>query len=50
MDAAPWGALRAYHMGGNDYTLCYDGRIVEISLPFSPTPQQQRTVGEKLGA
>ena len=50
VDAAPWGAKRAYHMGGNDYTLCYDGRIVEISLPFSPTPQQQRTVGEKLGA
>ena len=49
VDPAPWGALRAYSMGGNAYTLCYDGRIVEISLPFTPTEEQMAIVDEKLG-
>lgn len=49
-DPAPWGALRAYSMGGDAYTLCYDGRIVEISLPFTPTDEQMAIVDEKLGA
>ena len=50
VDPAPWGALRAYSMGGDAYTLCYDGRIVEISLPFTPTDEQMAIVDEKLGA
>lgn len=50
VDPAPWGALRAYSMGGGAYTLCYDGRIVEISLPFTPTDEQMAIVDEKLGA
>ena len=49
-DPEPWGALRAYQTGENSYTLCYSDRIVEISLPFSPTPAQCTLVGEKLGA
>lgn len=50
VDPEPWGALRAYSMGGDAYTLCYDGRIVEISLPFTPTDEQMAIVDEKLGA
>ena len=50
VDPEPWGALRAYSMGGDTYTLCYDGRIVEISLPFTPTDEQMAIVDEKLGA
>ena len=42
-------SLRAYSMGGDAYTLCYDGRIVEISLPFTPTDEQMAIVDEKLG-
>lgn len=49
VDPEPWGALRAYSMGGDAYTLCYDGRIVEISLPFTPTEEQMAIVDEKLG-
>lgn len=49
VDPAPWGALRAYSMGGNAYTLCYPGRVVEISLPFSPTAEQMAIVYERLG-
>ena len=49
VDPEPWGALRAYSMGGDAYTLCYDGRIVEISLPFTPTDEQMAIVDEKLG-
>lgn len=48
-DPEPWGALRAYSMGGNAYTLCYPGRVVEISLPFSPTAEQMAIVYERLG-
>lgn len=50
VDPEPWGALRAYSIGGDAYTLCYDGRIVEISLPFTPTDEQMAIVDEKLGA
>ena len=49
IDPAPWGALRAYSMGGNAYTLCYPGRVVEISLPFSPSAEQMAIVYERLG-
>ena len=49
VDPEPWGALRAYDMGGNSYTLCYPGKIVEISLPFSPSAEQMAIVYERLG-
>lgn len=49
VDPEPWGALRAYSMGGNAYTLCYADRVVEISLPFSPTAEQMAIVYERLG-
>lgn len=49
VDPAPWGALRAYSMGGNAYTLCYADRVVEISLPFSPSAEQMAIVYERLG-
>ncbi len=49
VDPAPWGALRAYSMDGNAYTLCYPGRVVEISLPFSPSAEQMAIVYERLG-
>lgn len=49
IDPAPWGALRAYSMGGNAYTLCYADRVVEISLPFSPSAEQMAIVYERLG-
>ena len=48
-DPEPWGALRAYSMGGNAYTLCYADRVVEISLPFSPSAEQMAIVYERLG-
>ncbi len=48
-DPEPWGAERAYDMGGNSYTLCYPGKIVEISLPFSPGAKQMEIVYERLG-
>lgn len=50
VDPAPWGALRAYQTGESGYALCYADRIVEITLPLSPTPAQCALVGEKLGA
>lgn len=49
VDPEPWGALRAYSMGGNAYTLCYADRVVEISLPFSPSAEQMAIVYERLG-
>ena len=49
VDPEPWGALRAYSMGGNAYTLCYADRVVEISLPFSPSAEQMAIVYEWLG-
>lgn len=49
IDPAPWVALRAYQTGENSYVLCYADRIVEITLPFAPTPEQCALVGEKLG-
>lgn len=49
IDPAPWSALRAYRTGENSYTLCYPGRVVEISLPFSPTAEQMAIVYERLG-
>ena len=32
----------------NDYLLCYDNLIVEISFDWEPTAEQMAIVGEKL--
>lgn len=54
-DAAPWGANEAWQVAwenevpGNDYLLCYDRNLVEISFSWTPTDAQKALVGEKLG-
>jgi hypothetical protein len=54
MDAIPWGAIEAYQLVSRStgprmkYLLCYTDRIVEISFDWELTPEQMRTVGEKL--
>lgn len=54
-DAAPWGAQRAYQLGVSEspsnpwWILCYEDRIVEISLPEMPTAEQKTLVGQRLG-
>ena len=53
-DAAPWGAQRAYQLGVSEspsnpwWILCYEDRIVEISLPEMPTAEQMSLVCEIL--
>lgn len=54
IDAASWGAKEAYqqHWSSsvlNKYLLCYENRLVELSLDFEPTAKQKATVKEKLG-
>lgn len=54
-DAAPWGANEAWQVfwendvPGDDYLLCYDRNLVEISFNWTPTAEQMALVGEKLG-
>lgn len=54
-DAAPWGANEAWQVTwendipGDDYLLCYDRNLVEISFSWTPTDEQKALVGEKLG-
>lgn len=54
-DAAPWGANEAWQVTwendipGDDYLLCYDRNLVEISFSWTPTDAQKALVGEKLG-
>lgn len=53
-DAAPWGADEAYRLYEslfglqNDYLLCYDNLLVEISFNWEPSAEQMRIVGERL--
>ena len=54
-DAAPWGARQAYQLGVSEipsnpwWILCYEDRIVEISLPEMPTAEQMALVARILG-
>ncbi len=54
-DAAPWGANEAWQVAweneipSDDYLLCYDRNLVEISFSWTPTDEQKALVGEKLG-
>lgn len=55
-DAAPWGANEAWQVAwendvpGDDYLLCYDRTLVEISFNWTPTDDQKAMVGATLGA
>ena len=53
VDAAPWQANEAYQLYWSDgyldkYLLCYESRIIELSLFGEPTPEQMAIVAEKL--
>ena len=53
-EAAPWGAAEAYRLYDpqygyqNDYLLCYNKILVEISFNWEPTKEQMEIAGEKL--
>ena len=53
-DAASWGANEVYRVYDleygleNDYLLCYDNMIVEISFDWEPTVEQMKIVDQKL--
>lgn len=53
-EAKPWGANDAYRLYDpeygftNEYLLCYDNLLVEISFDWEPTIEQMAAVGEKL--
>lgn len=53
-DAKVWGANEVYRLydpeygARNDYLLCYENLIVEISFSWEPTSEQMAIVGEKL--
>lgn len=58
VDPAPWGAETAYELrhpqeyqGDHNwlYLLCYEKRIVNISLDWEPSEENKAVVGEKLG-
>lgn len=52
--AEPWGANEVYRLYDsefgvqNDYLLCYDNLLVEISFDLEPTEAQMAIVGKKL--
>ena len=52
-DASPWGAKEAYRLYDpqygwrNDYLLCYDDLLVEISFDWEPAIHQMQIAGEK---
>ena len=55
-DPAPWGAEAAYRQyyrqdgdATNDWILCYSGRLVGLSLDWSPTEDQKTLVAARLG-
>lgn len=53
-EAAAWGANEAYRLYDpnygweNEYLLCYDDVLIEISFDWEPTPEQMKIVSEKL--
>ncbi len=53
VDPAPWGAEEVYQLRWGDgrledYVLCYQGRLVELDLTWTPSAEQKQIVGEKL--
>ena len=54
VDPAPWQANEAYQLYWSSgyldkYLLCYESRIIELSLFGEPTPEQMAIVADKLG-
>lgn len=54
VDAAPWHAKEAYQWYGehsylNQYLLCYEDCLIEITFDWKPTAEQMAIVGQKLG-
>lgn len=53
-NAEPWGANEVYRLydpefgAGNDYLLCYDNLLVEISFDWEPTEEQMAVVRDKM--
>ncbi|MDO5411227.1 MAG: DUF2812 domain-containing protein [Lachnospiraceae bacterium] len=53
-DASPWGANEVYRLYDpqygweNDYLLCYDDILVEISFDWEPAAEQMQITGKKL--
>ena len=53
-DEKTWGAKEVYRLydpeygAKNDYLLCYEDMLVEISFDWEPTTEQMKIVGEKL--
>lgn len=53
-DAKPWGANEVYRLydleygATNNYLLCYDDMLVEISFDWEVTTDQMKIVGEKI--
>lgn len=54
VDGAPWGASTAYQLTAADgsfidrFVLCYEDRLVDIELNWTPTEEQMVIAGEKL--
>jgi len=54
VDAQPWGSEEAYRLTyqdtgpTNEYLLCYEDRIIEITFAWEPTEAQMAVVYEKL--
>ena len=53
VDPAPWQANEAYRLYWSSgyldkYLLCYESRIIEITLFGEPTPEQMAVIAEKL--
>lgn len=52
-DATPWGAEEAYRFCGggeyyDQYLLCYDKRLIEITFLWRPTSEQMAVVADRL--
>lgn len=54
-DATPWGAREVYRLydpvygSEQEYLLCYDNLLVELSISWEPTEEQMQMMGARLG-
>lgn len=54
INPAPWGARAAYQLAAADgstlnrFVLCYEDRLVDIEMNWTPTSEQTTIAGEKL--
>ena len=54
-DPVPWGAEAVYRRWLNgkpteNWLLCFPGRVASLSMDRTPTAEQMRLAGERLGA